>query len=309
MSSPRTLQRTTSATKVPNPLSSRATGPATARNLKSLAFMALLWVSLLIALVTLVVLIVDTVRTGASRLDLRLFTEYPSSRPEEAGARPAVIGSAWVIVTTALLAIPLGVAAAVHLEEFADRHNRLNRAVEVLVQNLAAIPSIIYGMLALSTLALLGVANKNIVIGGALALALLILPVIIISTREALRAVPREMRQGSLALGATDVQTVWRTTLPAAIPGIATGTILALSRALGEAAPLLLLGGLVFISFDPNGLLSGFTTMPIQIFGWTGNPQAEFHELAAAASIVLLIILLAMNGLAIAIRNRYQRRW
>lgn len=279
------------------------------RTPRSALFLVFLWLSLLVALATLVALIADTFLTGLGRLDPRLFTEYPSSRPEEAGARPAIIGSAWVIGTTAVLAIPLGVAAAVHLEEFADRRNKFNRFVEVIVQNLAAIPSIIYGMLALSTLALMGVLNKNIVIGGALALALLILPVIIISTREALRAVPREMRQGSLALGATELQTTWRTTLPAAVPGIATGTILALSRALGEAAPLLLLGGLVFISFDPNGLLSGFTTMPIQIFGWTGNPQAEFHELAAATSIVLLVILLAMNGVAIAIRNRYQRRW
>src|SRR3712207_5663883 len=141
-------------------------------------------------------------------------------------------------------------------------------------------------MLAVGFLSLLGVANKNIVVGGALALALLILPVIIIATREALRAVPRELRQGSLALGATELQTTWRITLPAAIPGISTGTILALSRALGEAAPLLLLGALVFVSFDPNGLLSGFTTRPIQIFGWTNNPQDEFRELAAAASLL-----------------------
>jgi phosphate ABC transporter permease subunit PstA len=205
--------------------------------------------------------------------------------------------------------VPLGVAAAVHLEEFADKRNWFNRFLEVNIQNLAAVPSIIYGMLALGTLSVLGVANKNIVIGGALALTLLILPVVIIATRESLRAVPQEMRQGSLALGATPVQTVWRTTLPAAVPGIATGTILALSRALGEAAPLLLLGALVFISFDPNGLMSGFTTMPIQIYNWTSAPQAEFHQLAAAASILLLALLLAMNALAIFIRNRYQRRW
>ena len=279
------------------------------RTTMAIIFLALLWLSLLVALVTLAVLIVDTFITGADRLDSRLLTEYPSSRPGEAGARPAIIGSAWVIGTTAVLAIPLGVAAAVHLEVFADRNNRFNRFIEVNIQNLAAIPSIIYGMLAISTLALVGIQNKNIVLGGGLALAMLILPIIIITTREALRAVPVEMRQGSLAMGATELQTTWRIILPSAVPGIATGTILALSRALGEAAPLLLLGGLVFISFDPNGLLSGFTTMPIQIFGWTSNPQAEFHELAAAASILLLGILLAMNAVAIAIRNHYQRRW
>jgi phosphate transport system permease protein len=275
----------------------------------SLLFMGLLWLSLLVGVVTLLTLLVHTAVDGADRLDGRLLTEFPSSRAEEAGARPAVLGSLWVIVTTALLAVPLGVAAAVQLEEFSDRTSRLNRLVEVNISNLAAVPAIIYGMLALGTMALLGVRQKNVVIGGALALALLILPVIIISTREALRAVPRELRDGSLAIGATAQQTTWRITLPAALPGIATGTILGLSRALGEAAPLLLLGGLVFLSFDPNGLLSQFTTMPIQIFDWTSRPQDEFHELAAATSILLMIVLLALNGTAIAIRNRVQRRW
>jgi phosphate ABC transporter permease subunit PstA len=205
--------------------------------------------------------------------------------------------------------VPLGVAAAIHLEEFADRHRWYNRLFELNIQNLAAVPSIIYGMLALGFLSLLGVANKNIVIGGSIALALLILPVIIITTRESLRAVPSEIKGGSLALGATEWQTVWRQTLPAALPGIATGTIIALSRAIGEAAPLLLLGGLVFVTYDPNGLLSGFTTLPIQIFNWVQLPQADFKVVASAAIIVLLAILLAMNGLAIYIRNRFQRRW
>jgi phosphate ABC transporter permease subunit PstA len=214
-----------------------------------------------------------------------------------------------VIGVTAVLTIPLGIAAAIHLEEFADRKRWFNRIIELNVQNLAAVPAIVYGLLALGFLAFLGVQNKNIVIGGAVALGLLVLPVIIIATREALRAVPREIRDGSLALGATPLQTVWRQTLPASVPGIATGSILGLSRALGEAAPLLILGALVFVSFDPNGLLSGFTTMPIQIFNWTSRPQEGFHELAAAGSILLLGILIAMNGLAIYIRNRFQQRW
>jgi phosphate ABC transporter permease subunit PstA len=269
------------------------------RSPKALVFLVLLWLAMFIAMTVLLVLIVTTLIDGASRLDSRLFTEYPSSTPARAGARPAILGSIWVIATTAVLAIPLGVAAAVQLEEFAD----LN------VQNLAAIPSVVYGLLALAVLTLLGVQNKNLVIAGATALGLLILPVIIIATREALRSVPAEIRQGSLALGATPLQTMWRQTLPSAVPGIATGAILALSRALGEAAPLLLLGGLVFVSFDPNGLLSGFTTLPIQIFNWTGRPQEEFRTLAAAASILLLVLLLAMNALAIYIRNHFQRRW
>ncbi|WP_152648041.1 phosphate ABC transporter permease PstA [Demequina sediminicola] len=276
---------------------------------KSIGFLVILWLAILFALVFLTVLIVTTFIDGWNRLDSRLFTEYPASDPEDAGARPAILGSLWVIGTTALMTIPLGVAAAIHMEEFANRHHWFSRIVEVNVQNLAAIPAVIYGMLTLGAMGLMGVSNKNQVWVGALALSMLILPVVIIATRESLRAVPSEIRQGSLAVGATPLQTVVRNTLPAAVPGIATGSILALSRALGEAAPLLLLGGLVFLSFDPNGLTSGYTTMPIQIFNWTSRPQAGFHELAAAASVLLLVMLLAMNALAILIRNRYQKRW
>ncbi len=287
----------------------QTTGKGGERNPKSMVFLIVLWLAMFIAMTVLLVLIVTTLIQGASRLDLRLFTEFPASSPARAGARPAILGSMWVIGTTAVLAIPLGVAAAVQLEEFADKTKRINHLIEVNVQNLAAIPSVVYGLLALAVLTLVGVQNKNLVIAGATALSLLILPVIIIATREALRSVPAEIREGSLALGATPLQTMWRQTLPSAVPGIATGAILALSRALGEAAPLLLLGGLVFVSYDPNGLLSGYTTLPIQIFNWTGRPQAEFRTLAAAASIVLLVLLLAMNGLAIYIRNHFQRRW
>jgi phosphate ABC transporter permease subunit PstA len=291
------------------PRSLQATAKSGERNPRSMVFLILLWLAMFIAMSVLLVLVVTTFIQGAPRLDLRLFTQYPASSPGRAGEGPATLGSIWVIGTTAVLAIPLGVAAAIQLEEFADKTKRINHLIEVNVQNLAAIPSVVYGLLALAVLTLVGVQNKNLVIAGATALGLLILPVIIIATREALRSVPAEIREGSLALGATPLQTMWRQTLPSAVPGIATGAILALSRALGEAAPLLLLGGLVFVSYDPNGLLSGYTTMPIQIFNWTGRPQAEFRVLAAAASIVLLVLLLAMNGLAIYIRNHFQRRW
>lgn len=284
-------------------------GGAGERSPRALLFAVALWVCLAIAVIFLLTLIITTIFDGADRLDARLFTEYPSSRPQEAGARPAILGSIWVVGTTAVLTIPIGVAAAVYLEEFADRNRWYNRIIELNIQNLAAVPAIVYGMLALGILTLIGVQQKNIVIGAALALTLLILPVVIIATRESIRAVPREIRDGSLALGATPWQTTWRQVLPAAVPGIATGSILALSRALGEAAPLLLLGALTFVSFDPNGLLSGYTTMPIQIFGWTSRPQAAFHELAAATSILLLVLLLAMNGVAIYIRNHFQKRW
>lgn len=275
----------------------------------SIVFLGVLWLSLFLAFAFLVTLIVTTVIEGSPRLNAMLLTEFPASRPEEAGARPAILGSMMVIGFTALMTLPLGIAAGVHLEEFSDRNHWWNRIVELNVQNLAAVPSIVYGLLTLGALSAIGVKDKNIVIAGATALSLLILPVIIIVTREALRGVPIEIRQGSLALGATPLQTLFRQTLPSAVPGIATGSILALSRALGEAAPLLILGALVFVSFDPNGLLSGYTTLPIQIFNWTGRPQEEFHVLAAAASILLLILLLAMNAIAIVIRNRYQKRW
>ncbi|HYO19903.1 MAG TPA: phosphate ABC transporter permease PstA [Dermatophilaceae bacterium] len=279
------------------------------KNRKSMIFLGLLWLTLLIAFGFLVVLLVTTFIDGIGRYDSRLFTNYNNTTPEEAGARAGILGSIWVIAVTAIMAIPVGIGAALYLEEFSNKERWYNKFFELNIQNLAAVPAILYGLLTLGFLTFLGVTNKNVVIGGALALALLILPVIILTTREALRAVPREIRDGSLALGATEWQTAWRQTLPASVPGIATGTILALSRAMGEAAPLLLLGVAVYISYDPNGLLSGFTTLPIQIFNWTSAPQEEFRTLAAAASILLMFLLLAMNGVAIYIRNHFSTRW
>ncbi len=278
-------------------------------NKKSLVFLGILWFSLLVAFGFLVVLLVTTFLDGIGRYDMRLFTNYNNTTPEDAGARAGILGSIMVIAFTALMAIPIGIGAALYLEEFSNRDRWYNRLFELNIQNLSAVPAILYGLLTLGLMAAVGFSQTDIVFGGALALALLILPVIIITTREALRAVPQEIRDGSLALGATQWQTAWKQTLPAATPGIATGTILALSRAMGEAAPLLLLGVAVYISFDPNGLLSQFTTLPIQIFNWTSAPQEEFKTLAAATSILLLAILLAMNGIAIYIRNKFAKRW
>jgi phosphate ABC transporter permease subunit PstA len=284
-------------------------GRAGNRSVGSMAFLVVLWIAMAFAVICLLTLLADAFLDGFGRLDGNLFTRYTSQvLPERAGARAAILGSAMIIVTTAAMAIPLGIAAAVYLEEFADAGRWYNRLIEVNLQNLAAVPAIVYGMLTAGFALAIGL-ERRVVLSGAIALALLILPVIIITTREALRAVPAEIRQGSLALGATPLQTVWRQTLPSAVPGIATGTILALSRALGEAAPLLLLGGLVFVNYDPNGLLSGFTTLPIQIFSWASQPQEAFKEVASAAIIVLLTMLVLMNALAIVIRNRYQRTW
>jgi phosphate transport system permease protein len=277
--------------------------------LRDRVFMWLLFISLAIGVLTLAVLLIYVTVKGWPRLDIRLFTNMPSVRDaENAGAQSAITGTIWVISFTALIALPTGVLAALHLEEFARPDSRFQRFIEINIQNLAAVPSIVYGILGLAVFAR-ALALGQSVITASLTLALLVLPVIIISTREALRAVPRNIRDGSLALGATEWQTAYRQTLPAAIPGIATGTILALSRAIGEAAPLLLLGAVSFITFNPDGILSGYTTLPIQIFNWTKESREEFQVLAAATIVVLLLLLLAMNFVAIWIRNRTQKRW
>ena len=289
--------------QLPNQLAGKGTP------LRDRIFMWLLCLSLAIGVFTLAVLLTYVTIKGWPRLDIRLFTNMPSVRdPENAGAQSAITGSIWVISFTALVALPTGVMAALYLEEFARPNSRSQRFIEVNIQNLAAVPSIVYGILGLAVFAR-ALALGQSVITAALTLALLVLPVIIISTREALRAVPRNIRDGSLALGATEWQTAYRQTLPAAIPGIATGTILALSRAIGEAAPLLLLGAVSFITFNPDGVLSDYTTLPIQIFNWTKDSREEFQVLAAATIVVLLLILLAMNFVAIWIRNKTQKRW
>jgi phosphate transport system permease protein len=287
-----------------------ATGKSHEKNTKSMVFLVLLWASLAFGILVLFALIIDTLITGIDRLDADLFRNYNSTvREDTTGARAAILGSLWVMVTTAIMSIPVGISAAVYFEEFADKRKWYNRLLEVNIQNLAAVPSVIYGLLAVAVMAAVGFTDTNIILGGALALGLLILPVIIITTREALRAVPREIRDGSLALGATPWQTTWRNTLPSAVPGIATGTIISLSRAIGEAAPLLMLGVPLGIREDPDGVLATFTALPLVIYQWSAEAQDEYHVAAAAAIIVLLAMVLLLNGLAIYIRNRFQRSW
>ena len=287
-----------------------ATGRSRDRTIGSLVFLVALWASMFFGVMVLLVLIVSTAIDGAGRLDGMLFRNYLSGLfPETTGFRAGILGSMWLMLGTALLAVPLGIASALYLEEFADRNRWYNRLIELNLQNLAAVPSVVYGLLAVAAMSLLGFERSGIVFGGALALALLILPVVIITTREAIRAVPREIREGSLALGATVWQTTWRQTLPSAVPGIATGTILGLSRAIGEAAPLLLVGVAIGIRFDPNGFMSQFTALPMQIYNMTSRSQEEFQTAAAAAIIVLLVMILGMNALAIFIRNKFQRSW
>lgn len=287
-----------------------ATGKSKDKTPLSLAFLIALWFSLFFGVVVLLALIINTAIDGSGRFDIGLLTNYVSVvRPEETGFRAGILGSLWLMGFTALMAVPLGIAAALYLEEFADPTTRWNRFVEVNLQNLAAVPAIVYGLLAVAIMALLGFRDTGIVLGGALALALLILPVIIITTREAVRAVPREIREGSLALGATVWQTTWRQTLPSAIPGIATGTILGLSRAIGEAAPLVVVGLAGSLLFDPEGVMSSVTALPMQIYSLTSNSREALREAASAAIIVLLAMVLGLNALAIFIRNKFQRSW
>jgi phosphate transport system permease protein len=271
------------------------------------AFELTLLASVLFGLLVLAVLLTDVVRDGAPRFNLELITAMPSSSAARAGIQSAMMGTIWVIITVAVVTLPVGIAAAVYLEEYADKTRWYNRLIELNIQNLAAVPSVVYGILGLAFFAR-GLALGGSVISVALTLSLLVLPIVIISTREAIRAIPSSIRDGSLALGATRWQTVWRQILPNAIPGTATGSILALSRAIGEAAPVLLVaGGLVFITFNPTGVLSQVTVLPVQIYNYVGRPQDEFRTLAAAAIMVLLVILLAMNSLTVLIRNRFQR--
>lgn len=272
-------------------------------------FKVALFVSLGVGIVSLGTLLADVLIEGWPRLNAQLLENFPSGNPERAGAQSAITGTIWVIGVTAAFTIPVGVGAAIYLEEYANRERWWNRLIELNLQNLAAVPAIVYGILGLAFLVRGFFGFGQTVLAAGLTLALLVLPIVIIASREAIKAVPNSIRQGAYALGATRWQTVRRQVLPAAIPGIATGTILALSRAIGEAAPLVLIGGLTFITFNPEGLDSAFTVLPIQIFNWISRPQEEFKVLAAAAIVVLLVILLVMNALAIFLRNKYQRKY
>jgi phosphate transport system permease protein len=277
------------------------------RDFMGAAFQGLLLVSLLVAFATLATLLVDVLRKGLGHLSIRLLTEVPSIDPTIAGARPAILATIYLGVLLLLFAVPIGVGTAIYLEEYADRKRWYNRLLELNIQNLAAVPSIVYGILGLAFL-VRGLGLGRVLLAGALILTLLVLPTVIIAAREAIRAVPDSLRQAAYALGATKWQVTYRQVLPGALPGIATGSILALSRGLGETAPLIMIGAVTYIAFDPT-ILGAFTALPIQIYQWVRLPQAEFRELAAAAIIVLLGIVFTLNAAAIWLRNRYQRTW
>jgi phosphate transport system permease protein len=276
------------------------------RRFADVAFQVLALVVLVVALASLGALIWDIVSDGAGRLSWDFIRSFPSGRAAQAGIWPALVGSILVIVVTAMLAVPVGVAAAIYLEEYGGR-SWVARVIELNITNLAAVPSIIYGLLGLGLFVrMMGMGRS--VLAGASTLALLVLPVVILSTREALRAVPGSLREGSYALGATKWQTIWHQVLPVAAPGILTGLILALSRAIGETAPLIIAGAVTFVTFAPDSIWSPFTVLPIQIFNWISRPQTAFHTNAAAGILVLVLLLLSMNATAIWLRDRYQKK-
>lgn len=276
---------------------------------RNTVFASLLFLAVAVALAGLAFLIGDSLVKGAPRLNLDLITNGTSALPAQAGLRSAIIGTIWIIAFVALMIVPLGIGAAIFLEEYASNGSKLARTVEVNIQNLAAVPSIIYGLLGLAFIARAPLNLGFVVLTASITLTLLVLPIVILVAREAIRSVPPSIREGSLALGATQWQTIRRQVLPAAIPGIATGVILALSRAIGETAPLIPLGAATFVTFDPSGPLSGYTALPLQIFDWVKQPQEEFQVLAAAGIIVMLALLITMNSFAIWLRNRYEQSW
>lgn len=277
------------------------------RQLRNRLFAGAALLAVILALALLLTLLVDVFLDGLPWLSWKLVTQFPSRFPEKAGLRSALQGSLWLMLLTPLVAVPVGVGAAVYLEEYAPR-NRLTAFIEINIANLAGVPSIIYGLLGLG-LFVRGLGLGRSLLAGVLTMSLVVLPVIIVTSREALRAVPRSLREAALALGASPWEVVRDHTLVYAMPGILTGVILALSRAIGETAPLITIGALTYVAFDLRSPLDIFTVLPIQIFNWVSLPKKEFHELAAAGMILLLAVLLSMNSLAIWLRNRLQIRW
>jgi phosphate transport system permease protein len=280
--------------------------------IRELGFRAALLFSLSFGFLALAVLLIDVLLDGASLISYDFLTKFPSQIfPERSGISSALQGTLYLMVLTAIFIVPVGLATAVYLEEYADRERWWNRLIEVNIQNLAAVPSIVYGILGLTFIVRGALDLGAVLLAGSLTLGLLVLPVVIVVAREAIRAVPSSIREGSMALGATHWQTIWKQTLPGALPGIATGVILALSRAIGETAPLILVGAIAFVPFnpDPNPAEGQYSAIPITILSSVSNPDRDVQALASGAIIVLLAILLVMNAGAVYLRNRYERKW
>jgi phosphate transport system permease protein len=270
-------------------------------------YRVLFFIATLFGLLVLGILLYRIFTQGLPYLSLDFLQNLPSRRPERAGVKTALIGTIWLVAVTAPLSLILGVGTALYLEEYAKK-NRFTDFIQVNISNLAGVPSIVFGLLGL-TLFVRALALGTSVLAAGLTMSLLILPVIIVASQEAIRSVPKNLREASYGMGATKWQTIIRVVLPAAIPGILTGGILALSRAIGETAPLVVLGLPLFIAFLPKTVFDTFTVLPMQIYNWTSRPQEEFHALAAAGIIVLLVMLIIMNSIAVLIRNKYQKRY
>ncbi len=293
----------------------KAQGQVARRQALSRASRYILLAATLVGVLVLVFLAYDVIRLGRERITLDFFTTYPSRRAVNAGLRSSILGTAWVMTTTIILAIPVAIGTAVFLEEFAPK-GRITGIIRLNIANLAGVPSIIYGILGLTVFVRgLEVGPVTIIpklgpsiLAGALTLSLMILPMTIIASVEALRQVPPSIRDGSLALGATRWQTVWYHTLPGAIPGIMTGTILAIARAAGETAALIVIGGVPFVAFDNTSLGDSFTTVPLQIYNWTTIPQEAFRVNAAAGIMVLMVAVIGLNLVAVVIRERFRRK-
>jgi phosphate transport system permease protein len=277
-----------------------------ARRATASGFLLLCLLATALAIGVLAVLLVDMTREGIGRLSWDFINSFPSRKPEQAGIKAALFGTLWLMGLTAAFAVPIGIGAALYLEEYASR-NWLNRIIQTNIANLAGVPSIVYGILGLALFVRTMSLGRS-VLAGSLTMALLVLPIVIIASQEALRAVPSSLREAAYGVGASRWQVVFHQVLPAAMPGILTGIILALSRAIGEAAPLIMIGALAFVPFVPHSPMDSFTVLPIQIFNWASRPQAAFGKDAAAAIIVLLAVLLSMNAIAIILRNRFQSR-
>ena len=262
--------------------------------------------SIAVGLAGLLVLLIQVLLQGLPWVSWHFLTDYPSRFPEIAGMRSAIFGSIWIMGLTFIFTVPVGVGAAIYLEEYAPK-NWFTRIIEINISNLAGVPSIVYGLLGLALFVEI-LQMGRIIVAGALTMSLLVMPIVIIASREAIKAVPQTYREASYGLGATKFQTVKEIVVPHATPGIMTGTILAMSRAIGEAAPMVAISALVYITFTPRSPLDQFTVMPIQIFNWVADPRPGFRGLAAAGIIILLVILLTMNAVAIYVRNKTQKR-
>ncbi|MEX0641269.1 MAG: phosphate ABC transporter permease PstA [Pirellulales bacterium] len=272
----------------------------------SKAFAVLCLMATAICVLVLAVLLLEVFWQGIPWLTASFLTSYPSRFPEQAGIKPSLVSSLWLIALTTLISVPIGVGSALYLEEYAGA-SRWRRLVQLNIANLAGVPSIVYGILGLGLFVRALQLNRSI-LAGALTLSLVILPIVILAAQESLRAVPDSIRRASYALGATRWQTIWHQVLPAALPGILTGVILAVSRALGEAAPLVAIGAATYITFVPVSPTDEFSALPMQIYDWAKRPQAEFHHVAAAGIIVLLTVLILMNATAVYLRYRYGKR-